>query len=1438
MYSKGKRLISILLTFLMVFSMFFTFPQTAVVHAADNTIEVDGNKDAVWESMTPLGTSTTPEFKPDGVPTGYQLGDLYLTNDSDYLYFWVDAVNVPNWGEPGMFIDIALNINDEDSKNSGNPWEAQFNFEGTAFKPQYHITFRVKNDNEVNGAALYSSEDLGTPILATWGDSKGAEFAVDRTKGFEGKIPLDLLGLKNGDSIKAIVVLSGNNSGEHGAFDVIPETEGNEIADSWNESGDNVNVQSTYTNPYIVEGAPEPARLELVSTTPENGAVDVNVDLDKIDIVFNEEISLVSAENITVTDAVYNVVYSDTTLTINLEGPLDYDTQYTVNIPQGTVKGKDTNTLNDTITFAFSTENNPTLLPELPQISSPTFNGDGTATVYTVSENDQVYINGNFVSWREFKLLTLEGTYQQDGNKVNLFSYTFTTDDINNVGGIVQYKFSPVPRWEGDYTDPLNKSPKVDNNSAIHYLEIESKTTQVQVGDTLNLSAIRYLADGTKVDLTNKVAWSSDNEKVTVDNGVVTVSNDATVDTKFNISSKYNGVTASKELTIVEKIIESPVVENNQVTFNYIGNDEIQSVLVAGSFNGWATSGDNVIEMTKGENNLWSTTVEIKPGIYSYKLVVNGDNWILDPLNDKTIQGGYGDDSKLVVPGILLDLPTEVELGDTVNLSAKLLTEDEQETDINPTWSLLESKQGVTLEGETLTITKDAPANEKITVIATYEGYKTEHEFTILEKMYTYTINYFRYDGKQRDWDMWIWIDGKDGAEYDFTDLTDDNFAIATYKFTSNKINVITRPGDWSQQEMDRVIEVPDGQDSVEVWIIQGDENVYYNREDADTSKRVLAAMMDSLSEIYVKTTHEIKDEDVEFFKLIDVTDGNKEIPVTVQKLDTTKVKLTVENPNEIDVTKLYEVSSNSFSSGKVTMRNILNDNKFYYNGDDLGLNFTPSESTFKVWAPTATKVSVALYDDSGTYNEQGLVLDHTGGREIEMNKGDRGVWSLTVNENLEGKYYMYKVEFADGTVNYAVDPYARAVSANGQRTAIVDLEKTDPANWNPTYKPPMINPTDAVIYEIHVRDFSIDENSGMTNKGKFKAFTETGTTYNGVKTGIDSLEELGVTHVHLLPSYDFKTVNELKVDDPNSDEPKFNWGYDPQNYNVPEGSYSTDPTNPIARITEFKEMVEALHQKGIRVIMDVVYNHTYEIKNGPFNKIVPGYYYRTDDTGKFTNGSGCGNEIASERPMVRKYIKDSVKYWATEYNVDGFRFDLMGLIDIDTMEQLTRELQEEIDPTILIYGEPWTGGSTPLSQALMTIKGQQKDKEFAVFNDNFRNAIRASSGNLNGKDLGFATGKSGVEDRIVTGVMGSIDDFTNAPTETINYTTSHDNLNLWDDIMADLDNPLNENSDPYETVTEENILENVGVRRSVLANGIVFTSQGIPFLDSCKIQN
>ncbi|MHA0855651.1 type I pullulanase [Paenibacillus sp. CMAA1364] len=517
------------------------------------------------------------------------------------------------------------------------------------------------------------------------------------------------------------------------------------------------------------------------------------------------------------------------------------------------------------------------------------------------------------------------------------------------------------------------------------------------------------------------------------------------------------------------------------------------------------------------------------------------------------------------------------------------------------------------------------------------------------------------------------------------------------------------------------------------------------------------------------------------------------------------------------------------------------------YDGGDLGCCYAPNGSIFKIWAPTALRVSLVIYQDDGHYNQLGQVEQYNDGMEIVMCIDQDGVWSTYRLGDLNGMYYMYKTEFEDKTIHYVVDPYAKAVSANGKRTAIVDIQSTDPPGWKEDVRPPLCHPTDSIIYELHVRDFSIHSDSGILQKSGYKAFTEIGVKdANGNKLGIDHLEELGITHVQLMPIFDYKTVDELNREPLDGLTLEYNWGYDPQNYNVPEGSYATNASDPTIRIIELKEMVQALHAKGIRVIMDVVYNHTYTIKDGPFEHVVPGYFYRVDSSGKYSDGSGVGNELATERPMVRKYIKDSLRYWAEEYHIDGFRFDLMGLIDTQTMKEIAQELHEEVDHSLLIYGEPWTGGFSPLIE--QTLKGTQKGTAISVFNDNFRSAIKGDS---DGVGRGFATGECGKEWLVWKGVCGSIHDFTESPKETINYVTVHDNLNLWDKILMTQgllqDAGLLYNfgglsgdsmevkstmvANPYQSVNLLEPLTSDTVRRSILANAIVLTSQGIPLI-------
>ncbi|MDM5276111.1 type I pullulanase [Paenibacillus silvae] len=519
------------------------------------------------------------------------------------------------------------------------------------------------------------------------------------------------------------------------------------------------------------------------------------------------------------------------------------------------------------------------------------------------------------------------------------------------------------------------------------------------------------------------------------------------------------------------------------------------------------------------------------------------------------------------------------------------------------------------------------------------------------------------------------------------------------------------------------------------------------------------------------------------------------------------------------------------------------------YEGEDLGVTLGENLCVFKVWSPAAVQMQVLLYppQTDGSSDEHS---DQVKQQVMPMQSDEQGVWVLDLAGEWQGYRYMFRPTFADGTSTTAVDPYARAVTMNGEMGVIVDMEQTHPEAWHQDQRPELHHATDAVLYELHVRDFSIHPSSGIVNKGKYLAFTETGLRDEAGHTlGIDHLAELGITHVHLMPVFDFATVDEAGVNDHMHDASNYNWGYDPLHYNVPEGSYASRADDLETRIREFKSMIAALHRKGIGVIMDVVYNHTFDTAGSSFEKLVPGYYYRQHADGTYSNGSGTGNEVATERAMVRKFIIDSVRFWAEQYHVDGFRFDLMGLMDITTMKQLASELHTRVSPSILLYGEPWGALESPLAGE-MTLKGTQRGAGFAVFNDNFRGVIKGDS---DGDGKGFATGEEGKAADLWTGVQGSIHDFAAAPAETINYVTVHDNLNLWDKVartqgLQEVLGFLQYNEDgslkgcssveeavrkanPYLQVDPHDVLGNETVRRCLLANGIVLTSQGIPLI-------
>ncbi len=485
------------------------------------------------------------------------------------------------------------------------------------------------------------------------------------------------------------------------------------------------------------------------------------------------------------------------------------------------------------------------------------------------------------------------------------------------------------------------------------------------------------------------------------------------------------------------------------------------------------------------------------------------------------------------------------------------------------------------------------------------------------------------------------------------------------------------------------------------------------------------------------------------------------------------------------------------------------------YKGNDLGLTYTPKQSTFKIWSPTAVAARINFYK-----TDLGGVSDRT----VQMEKAANGVWTITIPQNLKDQYYTFQVLINNSWSAEIIDPYAKACGTNGIRAQVVDLKETNPIGWGQDKSPNFSaknHQTDAVIYELHVRDASIHANSGIKNKGKYSGLAELGTkNSSGSSTGLSHLKELGVTHIHLLPFYDYNSVDETK---PN----QYNWGYDPVNYNIPEGSYSSNPADGKQRIKELKELVKTMHSNGLRIIMDVVYNHTALTANSNFNILAPDYYYRKRADGTFSDASACGNETASDKAMFQKFMLESVLYWVKEYHIDGFRFDLMGIHDIETMNLIADTLRK-IKPSIVLYGEGWTAGGSPLPDAKRALKANASLLNgIAVFSDDMRDGIKGSVFNID--DRGFATGKIENTESVKFGIVAagkhpqinyakvnySKAPYTSTPASLINYADCHDNNILWDKIALS-----------YKEASETD-----RIKMHQLAYAIVLTSQGTPFL-------
>ncbi len=680
-------------------------------------------------------------------------------------------------------------------------------------------------------------------------------------------------------------------------------------------------------------------------------------------------------------------------------------------------------------------------------------------------------------------------------------------------------------------------------------------------------------------------------------------------------------------------------------------------------------------------------------------------------------------------------------------------------------------------------------------------------------------IHYHRFDDDYKGWGLHLWGDGYNGSTVDWGSPVKpsgrDTYGVYwdVYK-REGSLNFIIHKGDLKDPDGDR--SYPDSRDNKEIWTVSGDIKEYLSIEEAKVNmgNRIENAIVVDKNNIRVKFRKNIRD-------LIKIKDENREVAVFGAKKQGSSSYL-VKTKEELDGTKQYTVVCGDMKA-KTILRPEDIDKKYSYKGR-LGAFYTSQETEFKLWAPIASDVKVKLYKTGQDKNPY---------KTIKMSKGDRGVWSVEVAGDLLGQFYKYDVT-NNGVTKEILDPYAKSMAGFNSdidkigKGAIIDLSKTNPKGWSNDDYVNLKDQEDAIIYEMSVRDFTIADNSGVAD-GKRG-------TYVGFIEKIPHLKELGITHVQLMPVLNWYYGDEFNKDfeeKGSSGEANYNWGYDPHNYFTPEGWYSQDPANPHLRVKELKELVKALHDAGIGVVLDVVYNHT--ANTDIFEPIVPYYYYRRDERGNFANGSGCGNETASERDMMRKFIIDSTTYWVDEYHVDGFRFDLMGLHDEKTVMDMAKAVRE-INPMALIHGEGWNMGNV-LAVEDKYIKGDNKTERSlleykhapAAFSDSIRDSIVQPSAFAPASEGAFIQGASGNDSKLRTGVIAGMyefdpenilvsqtyDRFADDPEEVITYVTCHDGRTLWDKINLSAVNASKEEKK----------------RMHKLASAIILTSQGKSFL-------
>lgn len=694
-------------------------------------------------------------------------------------------------------------------------------------------------------------------------------------------------------------------------------------------------------------------------------------------------------------------------------------------------------------------------------------------------------------------------------------------------------------------------------------------------------------------------------------------------------------------------------------------------------------------------------------------------------------------------------------------------------------------------------------------------------------------INYFRFFGKDLTHTAWVWEhepESKGGKEFIFSvDTKNPKWLFVTVNLDdssylgSEKLGVIIKEGKgWDGKREpggDRHVDLSKCEiidNTYNVYFVQDSVEFFYKKSDADTNHKVLDSYFTTTNRIIVKASG------LPTKYIIKENGANIKEGTTLEK----DFEITLNNP--INLKNIYEVElifEENISKKVVSLRKLYDtdeyNNEFYYDGQ-LGLIFSKTKSTFRLWSPISEKVNLNLYNQGHpNYTNEGIRNEEkTPYRQIEMNKIEKGVHEIVVNEDLGGKYYTFELHYG-GNKYEIIDPYAYSTGANGERALIVDFAKANPEGWEYDKRPSNFkNMTDYILYEAHIRDLTSHDSWGGKKEyaGKFLGLTQENTFFekNGkrVKTGLDHLEELGINAIHLLPIADYGMIDETKLKDQDYIKNNgYNWGYMPINFNTPEGSFSTNPFDGYSRIREMKQMIQALHDKNIRVILDVVYNHTGKTDDSQFQLSMPNYYYRQWDNGSFSNGSGTGNETASERKMFQKFMIDSILYWAKEYNIGGFRFDLMGLHDVETMN-IIREKINEIDPTIILYGEPWSASSSPYpSDKLANKENMHKLTEIASFNDNSRDAVKYAWAKGYHNEQQFASIKYAIAGG--TKMQGVYIDFHKKPTKIINYVTSHDDGTLVD---------INLVSNNIEDI-------NKLARFQKQQNAFFLLGQGIPFL-------